>query len=84
MRARAGCRTQNPHRSASPPSLPSPPSTILTQESELTPSSANILDGRYAVFGYTIEGVDNLLTMNVGDVISKAKIIEGAENLVRP
>ena len=36
------------------------------------------------MFGYTIEGVDNLLTMNVGDVISKAKIIEGAENLVRP
>ena len=36
------------------------------------------------MFGYTIEGVDNLLTMNVGDIIVKAKVIEGIENLVQP
>lgn len=30
------------------------------QESELTPTGANVLDGRYAVFGYVTEGA-NLL-----------------------
>ncbi len=30
------------------------------QESELTPSGANLLDGRYAVFGYVVEGQDLL------------------------
>ncbi|CAI7857576.1 unnamed protein product, partial [Closterium sp. NIES-53] len=32
----------------------------LLKESELTPSSANILDGRYAVFGYIVENADFL------------------------
>lgn len=30
------------------------------QESELTPSGANLLDGRYAVFGYVVEGQELL------------------------
>lgn len=29
---------------------------FLLKESELTPSGANLLDGRYAVFGYVVSG----------------------------
>ena len=32
----------------------------MRQESELTPSGANLLDGRYAVFGYVVEGQELL------------------------
>jgi cyclophilin family peptidyl-prolyl cis-trans isomerase len=32
----------------------------VRQESELTPSGANLLDGRYAVFGYVVEGQELL------------------------
>ena len=35
------------------------------QESELTPSGANLLDGRYAVFGYVVEGQDLLTQLQV-------------------
>jgi cyclophilin family peptidyl-prolyl cis-trans isomerase len=39
---------------------------IHAQESELTPSGANLLDGRYAVFGYVVEGQDLLTQLQVG------------------
>ena len=35
------------------------------QESELTPSGANLLDGRYAVFGYVVEGQELLQQLQV-------------------
>jgi cyclophilin family peptidyl-prolyl cis-trans isomerase len=38
---------------------------FLLKESELTPSGANLLDGRYAVFGYAVQGQDALGTMKV-------------------
>jgi cyclophilin family peptidyl-prolyl cis-trans isomerase len=38
---------------------------FLLKESELTPSGANLLDGRYAVFGYAVQGQDNLGLMKV-------------------
>lgn len=38
---------------------------FLLKESELTPSGANLLDGRYAVFGYVTEGQDALGSMKV-------------------
>jgi hypothetical protein len=38
---------------------------FLLKESELTPSGANLLDGRYAVFGYVTEGQDALGYMKV-------------------
>lgn len=41
---------------------------FLLKESELTPSGANLLDGRYAVFGYVTQGQDNLGLMKVGCV----------------
>lgn len=38
---------------------------FLLKESELTPSSSNLLDGRYAVFGYAVDGQDYLGDMRV-------------------
>ena len=36
---------------------------FLLKESELTPTGANLLDGRYAVFGYIVEGQELLTEM---------------------
>ena len=55
---------------------------FLLKESELTPSGTNILDGRYAVFGYVVDGQELLREMKAGDVIKSIKILDGAENLV--
>jgi len=54
----------------------------LLKESELTPSSANILDGRYAVFGYIPRTNEDLLAdLKVGDTIKSITITQGANNL---
>ncbi|MBW4633993.1 MAG: peptidylprolyl isomerase [Iphinoe sp. HA4291-MV1] len=53
-------------------------------EPELTPAGRNLLDGRYAVFGYVIEGKDVLDKLKAGDKIESAKVIQGAENLIEP
>ena len=44
---------------------PEPP-PAWPQESELTPTGANLLDGRYGVFGYVTEGSQLLKEMQVG------------------
>lgn len=56
----------------------------LLKESELTPSNANILDGRYAVFGYVTENEDLLADLKVGDVIESIQVVAGIDNLVNP
>lgn len=56
----------------------------LLKESELTPSNANILDGRYAVFGYVTENEDFLANLKVGDVIESIQVVSGVDNLVNP
>ncbi|XP_052196605.1 peptidyl-prolyl cis-trans isomerase CYP38, chloroplastic [Diospyros lotus] len=56
----------------------------LLKESELTPSNANILDGRYAVFGYVTENEDLLADVKVGDVIESIQVVSGLDNLVNP
>ncbi|CAA0828506.1 Peptidyl-prolyl cis-trans isomerase CYP38-chloroplastic [Striga hermonthica] len=56
----------------------------LLKESELTPSNANILDGRYAVFGYVTENEDFLADLKVGDVIESIQVVAGLDNLVNP
>lgn len=56
----------------------------LLKESELTPSNANILDGRYAVFGYVTESEDFLADLKVGDVIESIQVVSGLDNLVNP
>lgn len=53
-------------------------------EPELTPADRNLLDGRYAVFGYVVEGKEVLEKLKQGDKIESAKVIQGAENLVQP
>ncbi len=54
---------------------------FLLFEPELTPAGLNLLDGRYAVFGYVVEGSEVLGQLRPGDVIEKAEVISGAENL---
>lgn len=53
-------------------------------EPELTPAGLNLLDGRYAVFGYVTENKDVLQQLKQGDKIIAAKVIEGLDNLVEP
>lgn len=54
----------------------------LLKESELTPSGANLLDGRYSVFGYIIDNAEALEPLKVGDIIESVKVVSGGENLV--
>jgi len=53
-------------------------------EPELTPAGRNLLDGRYAVFGYLTEGKEVLDKLKAGDKIESATVIQGIENLVEP
>ncbi len=53
-------------------------------EAELTPAGRNMLDGRYAVFGYTIDGKEVLRSLSQEDKIISAKVVDGLENLVEP
>jgi len=53
-------------------------------EPELTPAGRNLLDGRYAVFGYLTEGKEILDTLKAGDKIESATVVQGIENLVQP
>ncbi|MDY6939517.1 MAG: peptidylprolyl isomerase [Cyanobacteriota bacterium] len=53
-------------------------------EPELTPAGLNLLDGRYAVFGYVVEGKEVLRNITKGDRIISTKVVEGLENLVAP
>jgi len=53
-------------------------------EPELTPAGRNLLDGRYAVFGYLTEGKEVLDKLKAGDKIESATVIQGVENLVQP
>jgi peptidylprolyl isomerase len=50
-------------------------------EAELTPAGLNLVDGRYAAFGYVVDGFDVLEELGVDDAIVKAEVIDGASNL---
>ena len=41
----------------------------------------NLLDGRYACFGYTVDGARLLSDVKEGDIIASAKVVEGLSNL---
>ncbi|KAK3018290.1 hypothetical protein RJ639_003558 [Escallonia herrerae] len=56
----------------------------LLKESELTPSNSNILDGRYAVFGYVTQNEDYIADLKVGDVIESIQVVSGLDNLANP
>lgn len=53
-------------------------------DSELTPPGFNVLDGRYSVFAYLVEGKEVLEELEAGDEIISATVIEGLENLLEP
>ncbi|MCP9885449.1 peptidylprolyl isomerase [Synechococcus sp. ATX 2A4] len=50
-------------------------------EAELTPAGLNLIDGRYAAFGYVTDGFEVLQELTADDGIVKATVLEGAENL---
>lgn len=56
----------------------------LLFDSDLTPAGKNLLDGAYACFGYTTEGADFLKDVREGDIISKATVVSGKDNLIMP
>lgn len=56
----------------------------MVQESELTPTGANLLDGRYAVFGYVVDGADLLQECQAGDLIEYIKVTDGGQYLQQP
>ena len=53
-------------------------------DGELTPPGFNLMDGRYSVFGYLVEGKDTLDKLTNEDKVISAKVVEGAENLIEP
>lgn len=53
-------------------------------DTEITPPGYNLMDGRYSVFGYLIEGKEVLEELTAGDNIISAKVIDGIENLKEP
>lgn len=53
-------------------------------DNELTPPGYNLMDGRFAVFGYVVEGAEVLEKITPEDKIISARVIEGEENLVEP
>ncbi len=53
-------------------------------DTEVTPPGYNLMDGRYAVFGYLTEGADVLDALTAEDKIISAKVVKGLDNLVQP
>ncbi len=52
-------------------------------DTELTPPGFNLMDGRYSVFGYLIEGKEVLDKITIEDKIISAKVLSGLENLAK-
>ncbi len=53
-------------------------------DTEITPPGYNLMDGRYSVFGYLVEGQEVLEELGADDKIISAKVIDGIENLKQP
>ncbi|MBL1210907.1 peptidylprolyl isomerase [Geminocystis sp. GBBB08] len=51
-------------------------------DTEVTPPGYNLMDGRFAVFGYVTEGEEVLNKLTSEDKIISMNVIEGKENLV--
>jgi len=54
---------------------------LFLSEPELTPAGLNLIDGRYAAFGYVVDGFDVLDKLTAEDGIVSAKVLDGAQNL---
>ncbi|TVQ20234.1 MAG: peptidylprolyl isomerase [Leptolyngbya sp. DLM2.Bin15] len=53
-------------------------------EPELTPAGLNLLDGRYAVFGYVVENKEVLGKLKPGDSIESIRVVDGLDNFIPP
>ncbi|WP_245602773.1 peptidylprolyl isomerase [Gloeothece verrucosa] len=53
-------------------------------DNELTPPGFNLMDGRYSVFGYLVDGKDVLKKLTDKDKVISAKVVDGLDNLVEP
>ena len=53
-------------------------------DTELTPPGYNLMDGRYSVFGYLVQGKEVLQQLTDKDKVITAQVVEGIENLVQP
>lgn len=54
---------------------------VFLFEPELTPAGFNLIDGRFAAFGYMVDGTDVLDELTSTDRILEATVISGADNL---
>ncbi|MFN6352237.1 MAG: peptidylprolyl isomerase [Cyanobacteriota bacterium] len=54
---------------------------LFLSEPELTPAGLNLIDGRYAAFGYVVDGLEVLDELSADEKILSAKVVEGADNL---
>ncbi|NJQ98337.1 MAG: peptidylprolyl isomerase, partial [Hydrococcus sp. CSU_1_8] len=53
-------------------------------DTEVTPPGYNLMDGRYSVFGYVVDGKEVLDKLTDKDKIISAKVVAGLDNLVQP
>jgi peptidylprolyl isomerase len=53
-------------------------------DNELTPPGFNLMDGRYSIFGYLVQGKEVLEQLSDKDKIISAKVVYGLNNLVQP
>jgi peptidylprolyl isomerase len=54
---------------------------IFFAEPDLTPAGLNLMDGRYAVFGYVTQGLETIHKIKLDDRILQARLVSGEENL---
>jgi len=57
---------------------------FLLFDPELTTAGRNLMDGRFSTFGYVVEGNRLLSNIEVGDVITDAKVVSGLNYLQSP
>jgi len=48
-------------------------------EPELTPAGLNLIDGRYAAFGYVVDGFDVLEELTAEDRVERIRLVDGEE-----
>ncbi|NJK62262.1 MAG: peptidylprolyl isomerase [Synechococcaceae cyanobacterium SM2_3_1] len=57
---------------------------IFIAEPDLTPAGLNLMDGRFAAFGYITDGLEVMYDIKPEDRILSARLISGQDNLILP
>ena len=57
---------------------------ILTEDLLANSSLTSQLDGAYSLFGFILDGVEDISLIAAGDTILSARVISGSENLRKP